>query len=73
MTSFALWNAGTHAADSRGKDCVAHETKEIKHPVGAAVLRPRVEARGKPRSLARGERESIVVALRWTQDRRWEQ
>ena len=37
MTAFAIWNTGTHAADSRGKDCVAHETKEIKHPVGAVV------------------------------------
>jgi len=66
MTSFAVWNAGTHATDSRGKDCVAHRTKEIKHPVGAVVFRPCAEARGKPRSLARGERKSIVVALRWS-------
>jgi len=38
MMSCAVWNTGTHAANSRGKDCVAHRTKEIKHPVGAVVF-----------------------------------
>ena len=28
-------------------------------------FRPRAEAQGKPRSLARGERKSLVVALQW--------
>ena len=37
MTSCAVWNIGTHAANSREKDCVAHRTKEIKHPVRAVV------------------------------------
>ena len=53
MTSHAVWNAGTHAVHSRGKDSIAHKTKEIKH-----VLR----AKGNfPTTLARSRSTLLVI------------
>jgi len=53
MMSRAVWNAGTHAVHSRGKDCIVHKTKEIKH-----VLR----AKGNfPTTLARSQRAHMLI------------
>ena len=45
MMSHAVWNAGTHAVHSRGKDCIAHKTKEIKHVLRAKGNFPTTLAR----------------------------
>ena len=56
MMSHAVWNAGTHAVHSRGNDCIAHKTKEIKH-----VLR----AKGNfPTTLARSRSTLLLVISR---------